>query len=329
MGRPLNKRFFQSGTGASGFQVGCDAWFTGEGAAESAYIISQRSNSRYLVGSDVGGATPTRTEVLTLVQGEPLAGGQMQVEVTPELLGAGAEMQVDFGTGDLATLVTAQDETNYDGAPATEGSFVGGTGFLNSVDTDDGETITLNDGTVITVDVVAGNAVTEFTVDSSSSTPLAAGATRTQVSTTTTAGVGFTLTPLADNEVQENPVTSVTLVDAGSGYFTGGTFNISGASDGGYVAGTEAVIAYTVANQVVTSVAIQSAGAGYSQSLAATTDVNTADLPDAAAAGSEQSARIINARTVKTFEGFTYMWPAEDGAGTGDKIRPEADLGTQ
>jgi len=321
MGRPLNKRFFQSGTGATGFQVGCDAWFEGEGAAESAYIISQRSNSKYLCGSDVGGATPTRTEVLTLVQGEPLAAGQMQVEVTPELIAGGAEMQVDFGTGDLATLITAQDETSYDGAPATEGSFTAGDTGYTALDV-----ITMSDGSLVTVDLAGGGTISQFTVDSSVATPLAAGANRTQISTTGSTGTGFILTPLADNEVQENPVISVALVDGGSGYFTGGTFNISVASDGGYVAGTEAVIAYTVANQVVTSVAVQSGGAGYTQSLVATTDVHTTDLPDAAAAGSEQSARIINARTVKTFEGNTYMWPAAGGTGTDDKARPEADL---
>lgn len=268
MGRPLNSRFFGDDTG----RIACDAWLVGVGSSSACHIIDQRSNTKYTIAEEgttdvdvdnlvVGGiyvivvagttdwvaagaananvgtrftattaasdgtGTCREQQVCTLVQGEPLAAGEAQVEVTPELLAASAEMQVDFGT---------------------------------------------------------------------------------------TGGV----------------VDEVSLVDAGSGYFTGGTFNITVASDGGYVAGAEAVIAYTVANQVVTSVAIQSGGSGYTADLVNTTDVNTADLPDAGAAGDEESARIINARTVKTFEGNTYMWPAAGGTGT-PKVRGEADLGTQ
>ena len=219
MGRPLNKRFFQGGTGATGFQVGCDAWFTGEGSAESSYIISQRSNTSYLVGSDAGGATPTRTEVLTLVQGEPLAGGEMQVEVTPELLAAASEATFTFDSNG-------------------------------------------------TVDVI-------------------------------------------------------TITDGGSGYFTGGTFNITTAS--GEAGDDLAVITYTVANQAIVTAAVTTPGSTYNNQTGAS--VNTADIPDAEAAGDEQSAKIINARTVKTFEGNTYQWPAVGGTGTPSPSgRIEADL---
>lgn len=122
MGRPLNKRFFQGGTGATGFQVGCNAWFEGEGAAESSYIISQRSNSKYLCGSDVGGATPTRTEVLTLVDGAPAAAGEMQVEVQPENAQAVVQAEIAFtsagGTGALLTVSIAVAGYGY-WAPGT------------------------------------------------------------------------------------------------------------------------------------------------------------------------------------------------------------------
>ena len=115
MGRPLKKKFFQSGTGATGFQVGCNAWFTGEGAAESSYIISQRSNSKYLVGSDVGGATPTRTEVLKLVDGAPAAAGEMQVEVQPENAQpiATATVTIVGGGGAMTSVVVADGGYGY------------------------------------------------------------------------------------------------------------------------------------------------------------------------------------------------------------------------
>lgn len=274
MGRPLSNNHFGDGAG----RIICDAWLVGDGASAACHIVDQRSNTKYTVaneatvastalvigatytivtvsganyttvgsssnavgakftatGTTAGGTgTAREQQVCKLVLGEPLAAGEMQVEVTPELNAAAAEMQIDFGT---------------------------------------------------------------------------------------TGGV----------------VDEVSIVDAGSGYFTGGTFNITVASDGGYVAGTEAVIAYTVANQVVTSVSVQSGGSGYTADLVNTTNVNTADLPDAAAAGQEQSARIISARTVKTFEGNIYMWPSvgaggigAGATGTADRVRNEADLGTQ
>jgi hypothetical protein len=220
MGRPLNKKFFQ-GLAASGFQVGCQAWFTGEGAAESAYIVQQKSNLRYLVESDAGPGT--RSEVLQLVQGAPGAAGEMQVTVQPENAVTPAEAQIDFGT---------------------------------------------------------------------------------------TGGV----------------VDSVTLVDGGYGYWTGGTFNITVLSDGGYVAGTEAVITYTVANGSIATVEVTSGGTGYTADLPNTTDVNTGDIPNEAALPPVQNARIINARTVKTFEGNIFDWPITAPLGAGITGMTQADL---
>ena len=80
MGRPLNKKFF-TGLGQPGFQLGCTAWFTGEGAAESGYVVRQKTNTRYVVESDAGPGT--RSELLELVQGAPTAGGQVQITVSP------------------------------------------------------------------------------------------------------------------------------------------------------------------------------------------------------------------------------------------------------
>ncbi len=74
-------------------------------------------------------------------------------------------------------------------------------------------------------------------------------------------------------------VDSVAIVDGGAGYETGGTFNITVASDSGYVAGSEAIITYTVASGAIDSVVVTDGGSGYTVSLPATTDVAAADIP--------------------------------------------------
>ncbi len=104
-------------------------------------------------------------------------------------------------------IIDAQDETSYDNSPTTEGTFVGGTSF------DVSDTITMSDGSVITVDAVSGNVVTEFTVSSTTATRSVTGVANTQVSTNDT-GVDFTLTPEGDNLVDVSPLIWDTASDA-------------------------------------------------------------------------------------------------------------------
>lgn len=95
-------------------------------------------------------------------------------------------------TGSGSIVIDAQDETSYDGAPATEGSFVGGTGYSTS------DTLTLSDGSTLTVDVQAAGVVTQFTVDATTST----GSLKPGDTLTATGGTGgddFTLTVGDDN----------------------------------------------------------------------------------------------------------------------------------
>ena len=73
-------------------------------------------------------------------------------------------------------------------------------------------------------------------------------------------------------------VNSVAIVDGGAGYTAGGSFNITVASDGGWIAGTEAVITFTVSGGAISGVVVTDGGTGYSASLAATTDVVAADI---------------------------------------------------
>lgn len=74
-------------------------------------------------------------------------------------------------------------------------------------------------------------------------------------------------------------VDSVTIVDGGAGYLTGGAFSITVASDSGWVAGTEALITYTVSGGAIDSVTVTDGGDGYTADLAATTDVAASDIP--------------------------------------------------
>ena len=98
--------------------------------------------------------------------------------------------------------IAAQDETDFDGTGAN-GTFVGGDGAGGTAYSP-ADTITLSDGTVITVGAVDGNGdVTQFTVTTISTSAFSNGATLTQGSTSGT-GTGFTLTPGGANQVQEN-----------------------------------------------------------------------------------------------------------------------------
>ncbi len=119
----------------------------------------------------------------------------------------------------LGSLVVSQDETNYDNSPTREGTFAGGSGYAVS------DTITLSDGTVITVDAVSSGVVTQFTVpDPTGTTFFSIGSTLTQ-SSTSGSGTGFTLTPDTDNinavKTQNGLTMSVTPI---------GVYSLSGAS---------------------------------------------------------------------------------------------------
>ena len=446
MGRPLNKKFF--GDGASP-KIRCDAEVDGSGV-ELCFIVSQRSNSRYLVqteasfasdalvigvqyiivtvGSgtwaDAGASSEAIGTVFTatattngdsdgtadaraickLVQGEPLAIGEMQVEISPELFASGAEADIEYSTSDLALITQGQDEGDYASAFTAGTNYMGGitsdnytnglviTTGPNVITRDDGATftdddigvgqklvitnaedganngtftitvvtataitvtetlvanadddtmtlavfdvITLDDGSVVTVDAAgtAGTpaAVTQFTVTTADATPLAETTVRAQSSVSGAIAAGFNITPDDANEIPRGVVTAVAFIDpanGGSGYFIPGTFNITTSTDGRFVAGTEAVISFTVNDaQEMAVVAVQSGGDGYQ----AETDlaINTNDIPDSAAAGSEESAKVIKGRTVTTFEGNIYMWPAAGAPGS-SKVRNEADLGRQ
>jgi hypothetical protein len=95
------------------------------------------------------------------------------------------------------------------------GTFNGGDG-AGATNYVAGTTITMNDGSVINVDAIDANGdVTEFTIASGSTSSFSSAAVLTQASADS-GGLGFTLTPDANNEIGVGPVTQFTIGSAGS-----------------------------------------------------------------------------------------------------------------
>ena len=97
------------------------------------------------------------------------------------------------GISATAHLIASQTNTNYDGA-GSNGTFTAGTGYAGS------DTITLSDGSVITVNTETAGAVTTFTVTTVGDTGFSSTTTLTQTATSGS-GTGFTLTPGQANQV--------------------------------------------------------------------------------------------------------------------------------
>lgn len=184
---------------------------------------------------------------------------------------------VDNISPQAVVTIAAQDETSFDGAPVTEGSFVGGnanpfTPYIAA------QTITMNDGTVILVDAVDGNGdVTQFTIQSISTVSVASGATLVQASTTG-AGQGFTLTLGTDNETAVGIVTEFTIGSAGAVPFRypavitqasttgiGVGFTLSPDTDNvqPVTTGSGALLTPIVTNGAITNVVINNGGTAY------------------------------------------------------------------
>lgn len=77
MGRPIDKKFFGPDAGGDGFQITGTAFF-GAGPAEACYVVRQRSNRKFEV-ADV--ATGLKIQVCKLVDGAPVADGEMRIAV--------------------------------------------------------------------------------------------------------------------------------------------------------------------------------------------------------------------------------------------------------
>ncbi|MDB4314600.1 hypothetical protein N9955_01075 [bacterium] len=161
---------------------------------------------------------------VTLGSGESVAA----ISTTPDAQNGTSQVTVTAYThvANSGGYVTdAQDET-------TLTTFSGGGSHVIS------DIITLNDGTLVTVDNVATGAVTEFTVDTSGSVGAKAGQVLTQVSTDGS-GTGFDLTIASGNLTNDTdaPWGGYQQIDLNNGnldrdYYSGWTYGADTSGDG-------------------------------------------------------------------------------------------------
>lgn len=133
-------------------------------------------------------------------------------------------------------LVAADTELNYVGGGGNGTLDSGGSGYAIS------DTITLNDGSVVTVDNVAAGVVTEFTVTTSSTNSNVSLTPRNQLSTSGS-GTSFQIIPGTNNETAVGAVLNFTVTSGGADPFTLGSqvTQVSSAKAGGAAVGTVAI----------------------------------------------------------------------------------------
>ena len=168
-------------------------------------------------------------------------------------------------------LIAAQDETDYVGGGANGTLDSGGSGYTAL------DTITLSDGTIITVDTVAVGVVTEFTVTSSGTSSRAVAVQRIQISSSG-GGSGFAITPGTNNETIVGAVLTFTVGSAGVDPFFLGTsiaqvsttgigtgFNLTptAANVGALAGGTGAALTVIQTAGSVTAIIVNTPGSGY------------------------------------------------------------------
>lgn len=360
MGRPLHTKIGGNVTG-TGDQVRIMAHLDEAVGPEPCWISKQTGATRYVVSSVAGGATPTRSGTVYLVGNDTPAVGEGYIRVLPiavddgggalftsnlkavtatvatvgagyvvadtvTVVGGTQSEQAIFDVNDLST-VAGQDETDFDNVGAN-GTFVGGDGVGGTAYVV-ADTITLSDGSVITVDAINGNDdVTQFTVTSASTSGVVGNAqTLTQASTSGT-GTGFTLTLDTNNQgvfdvtisatdgvytvIPTNPAATTT---GGAG--TGVTLNVAfglnavAVSQGGddwssapalqvIGDGTGAAATAVLTGDAITSVTVGTAGTGYTEPPRIATNVSGAKF-----------ATKLHRNIVKVSDGGVYNVPTE------------------
>jgi hypothetical protein len=177
-------------------------------------------------------------------------------------------------------LIDGQGNANYPNVYPAAGSFNSGAGYLT------GDTITLGDGSIVSVTTAVAGAITAFTIDSTNATSAGtSGELRGQYIAPASGGSGFVLVPDAANENIVGPVETFSVNAVGStdfflsnvlsqtGTTTAGTgpaigtgFSLSpntGNATPNLHSGVDAVLTPIVTNGVVTSVVVNSGGTLY------------------------------------------------------------------
>jgi len=132
-----------------------------------------------------GAAGSARMKVLTAVVGSARGSGY-QINETLSHSDGTATTPANYRVERIAPAAS-QGHANYNNT-GSNGTFAGGTGYAPS------DTITLNDGTVITVTAVSSGVVTQFTMNVAASTGSATNRPTLTQTSSSGAGIGFTLT---------------------------------------------------------------------------------------------------------------------------------------
>jgi hypothetical protein len=223
-------------------------------------------NGQNIISADGSGADGEPLSIIAGAGDVGFAGGDITISTSAHpTSGDGGSVNITAADGNgVFSLIQGQDETNYDNSPFNEGTFIGGDIFTFDDPGDIGETITLEDGTVITIDGFGSlDRVDEFTV-----TTVGAGFTGqfqlNQVSTTSSTGTGFLLRPEFANilRVDGEGGNFVATAGAGGGGGGGGNMTIAagdsgiGSGEGGNLtikSGDGAVYSGTLSIEVGTS----------------------------------------------------------------------------
>lgn len=241
-------------------------------------------------------------------------------------------------------LVDAHDESNYDNV-GNNGTFNGVAGAGSYLT---GDVITLDDGSVVTVDLAVAGDVTQFTVTTSGQTNITAGVTRTQGSVAPDTGqTGFTLTPELNNitsGTMQWDVNDVFLRNSVSDTYNGGTLTIASGATVDFPTGSNITIAGDVSTATINTPAggfvnandlinkgyvdalVQ--GIDWKESVRRATTAAEGDLSgvyvDADAGGPDGVGDTITydstAATGVTMDGWEYTGVAATGLVVGDRV---------
>lgn len=250
MGRPINKRFF----GADD-NITATATYDADGNTLASATVNTLG-SGYVPGDTpltladgTGSVNATLTLDTTQVGTVAINAGGSGYSFNDTLTendGSSVGTNATFTVSEIGTILS-QDETVFDGV-GSNGTFVGGDG-VGGTSYAPADTITLSDGTVVTVDTIDGNGdVVTFDITTASTSGTGSdNPTLTQSSTSGT-GTAFTLT-LGDANQE---VFTVTLATGGS-YTTNpalltGTATTGGTGTGATVDITMGAETFSVAN---------------------------------------------------------------------------------
>jgi len=265
MGRPLHSKLGGNVTG-SGNQLRVMAHLDAVIGPEPCWINKQTGSTRFNVSSVAGGATPTRTGTIYLVGNDEPALNEGYIKVLP--------VAIDDGGGALftATMLVV-------GATIVDG----GTGYAGT------DTLTVVGGTAgtaatLTVDTVSTGVITVISI--------ADGQDYTVLPTNPVSVTGGTGNDDATFNLTYG-IESVAVDQGGDDWSTAPTLQVIGN-------GSSGAVSATLTSDVITSVAVDTIGTGYTS------------IPRiATAVAGTRFATKLHDNIVKTTDGTIYSYPGE------------------